>query len=585
MRPAELLLSQMFLVVLSNPADACVLNGPQYRLGSDTVVWSLELSGGDYCTRSVRFNSVVIDTLRIVSRPQTGHLTLLGPGFSYRAPNDFQGRDFFSLMISGTANKVSGRSTIEVAVSVSPRAAPAREARGKGDAGPQTQVPQPNSQTLAANSSAVTGGLPPGVTLQHIDGGPTYYADHGFTNAVNMGWDSLNFFPIGPFDSSYNNQTDVNTWSALGWNTAFADGGINLSLAASHGVSVIEQGYSGSSLPSNVVGLLTQDEPRTFAEGVSTPLSTTANSIQDGRFWWMNDTWSWAWGQGLSGAPAPGTPASILSDLIATPNGTTRHIDINSIDMYWFAGSRDSSWSGYMTLAGQRLYDLSSGMTSDQSERGSNYGDMIDILRGYQAAGYPAPIYSIIEDGQPFTGSTNGSTYITPAELNWATWSSLIHGARGIIYFDHSFSGPGTGSVGVEQSYFQTVQPGQTISIYNQIKATDALIKQLTPVILAPFALNYVAASPVGYSFPTPLYKVLNGIDTMAKYYSNQFYVFATTRNSAANTNINARFTIADKTATSAVVVNESRSIRITNGVFSDTFAKAWTVHIYQINR
>ena len=247
MRPAELLLSQMFLVVLSNLADACVLNGPQYRLGSDTVVWSLELSGGDYCTRSVRFNSVVIDTLRIVSRPQTGHLTLLGPGFSYRAPNDFQGRDFFSLMISGTANKVSGRSTIEVAVSVSPRAAPAREARGKGDADPQTQVPQPNSKTLAADSSAVTGGLPPGVTLQHIDGGPTYYADHGFTNAVNMGWDSPNFFPIGPFDSSYSSQTDVNTWSALGWNTAFADGGINLSLAASHGVSVIEQGYWGES--------------------------------------------------------------------------------------------------------------------------------------------------------------------------------------------------------------------------------------------------------------------------------------------------------------------------------------------------
>ena len=63
----------------------------------------------------------------------------------------------------------------------------------------------------------------------------------------------------------------------------------------------------------------------------------------------MNDTWSWAWGQGLSGAPAPGTPASILSDLVTTPNGTTRHIDINSIDMYWFAGSRDPSWSEYMT--------------------------------------------------------------------------------------------------------------------------------------------------------------------------------------------------------------------------------------------
>ena len=64
------------------------------------------------------------------------------------------------------------------------------------------------------------------------------------------------------------------------------------------------------------------------------------------------------------------------------------------------------------------LYDLPSGMTADQAQRGSNYGDLIDIERSYQAGSNPAPIDAIIEDGQPFTGSTNGSTYITPAELN-----------------------------------------------------------------------------------------------------------------------------------------------------------------------
>ena len=342
--------------------------------------------------------------------------------------------------------------------------------------------------------------LPAGVTLQQIDGGPTYYADHGFTNAASMGWDNPNFFAIGPFDSSYNSQTDITTWSALGWNTDFADGGVTLSLAASYGISVIEQNLSGS-YGTNVVGLLSQDEPSTFADGVSTPLSSTANSVQNGRFWWMNNTWSWDWGQGLSGAPAPGTPASILSDLVKTPDGTTRHIDINSIDLYWFAGSRDPSWSGYMlgsTGLGKLLYNLPSGMTADQAQRGSNYGDLIDIERSYQVGSNPAPIYAFIEDGQPFTGSTNGSTYITPAELNWATWSSLIHGARGIIYFDHSFSGPGAGNVDVEDPYYQTVQPGQTISIYGQIKATDALVKQLAPVLNSPFAMNYVTVRPAG---------------------------------------------------------------------------------------
>ena len=50
------------------------------------------------------------------------------------------------------------------------------------------------------NSSqlAEKGICPMTITLQPIDGGPTYYADHGFTNAVSMGWDNPNFFPNWP---------------------------------------------------------------------------------------------------------------------------------------------------------------------------------------------------------------------------------------------------------------------------------------------------------------------------------------------------------------------------------------------------
>ena len=66
-----------------------------------------------------RFNNVAFDKLTIVSAPQTGHVTLHGPGFSYKTASDFQGRDFFSLMVSGTTKKVPGSSTIEVEVSVS----------------------------------------------------------------------------------------------------------------------------------------------------------------------------------------------------------------------------------------------------------------------------------------------------------------------------------------------------------------------------------------------------------------------------------------------------------------------------------
>jgi hypothetical protein len=115
---ANVLLSVIVLAVLTTFADACVLNGPRYQLASDTVRWSLELTDGETCIRGVRFNNVVVNKLMVVSLPHSGHITLRGTGFSYEAARDFQGRDFFSLMVSGATNKVPGSSTIEVEVSV-----------------------------------------------------------------------------------------------------------------------------------------------------------------------------------------------------------------------------------------------------------------------------------------------------------------------------------------------------------------------------------------------------------------------------------------------------------------------------------
>jgi hypothetical protein len=70
----------------------------------------------------------------------------------------------------------------------------------------------------------------------------------------------------------------------------------------------------------------------------------------------------------------------------------------------------------------------------------------------------------------------------------------------------------------------------------------------------------------------------------MAKDYNGQFYIFADTRDSETQHNIQATFTIADQNATSVTVVNENRTIPVVNGAFGDTFANAWTVHIYQVN-
>ena len=119
--------------------------------------------------------------------------------------------------------------------------------------------------------------------------------------------------------------------------------------------------------------------------------------------------------------------------------------------------------------------------------------------------------------------------------------------------------------------------------MYTQVKNTDALVKQMAPVLNSPTALNYVSVNTPGYVNGV-VNSLFSGIEVLAKDDNGQFYIFADTRDSMTQTNISATFTLADKNATSVTVVGENRTIAVTNGVFTDTFATAATVHIYQVN-
>jgi len=429
--------------------------------------------------------------------------------------------------------------------------------------------------------------LPPGVTLQQIDGGPTYYSSQGFTNAVNLGWDSPNFIPIGAWGANITSTSDAARWADLGWNTAFVPVTANQSVLQTNNISLVisvEPGWTsytnyGFTPGRETVGIQTFDEPNTLADGVTTPLSTTPNSLQDGHFWWMNTTWAFASSQ-FGGLSPVTSSQQVLDTLVTTPDGTQRHIDIQSLDLYWFT-SANVNW--VQEVGGENIHNFGRPMTPDEILRGSNYGDMIDLQRALQTD-HPAPIFGYVENGGPDTNSATAASYIQPPELNWAVWSELIHGARGVIYFNTTFGGPAATTYDdLASPYFQTIQPGQTISIYDQTKATDALVHQMAPELNAPFALNYVS-TPGGYNYGSGFDNTLGGIETAAHFYNGQYYIFADTRDSLTQTNISATFTLNDPLATSVTAINENRTIPVANGAFSDTFANAWTVHIYQVN-
>lgn len=437
---------------------------------------------------------------------------------------------------------------------------------------------QRRAESVAFSESAsvsTSSGLPAGVTLQAIDGGSTYYTDNGFTYAAARGWDD-GFVPIGTWYSRISDQPNIDMLLDLHMNTCFrCEGSANLPLARSNGLSVVlDWQREGGEIPLVDVGaettaLMAYDEPGDYTTGWTTPISSAANSLQDGRPWYVNMTWNWPTFQDTSGVPA----ATAMSNLIATPNSTTRHMDWQSADEYWCAGEAATSkyHGGMMFLGGARDF------TADECRRANWYGDMIDIERGFQAGHYPAPIGSFIENGGPMIEDTTAASYITPDELKWAVIMSLIHGARNIMYFNHSFAGPATSNNNLAQTYYQTIQSGQTISIYDQTKAINALVTSLAAEITSPQAVGYLTVSPSKTQF--------GGIDARSMYRAstNQFTIMATTRYSQSVTNTSATFTTAGNYSGPVTVVGESRTVTATSGVFSDTFAKASDAHIYQL--
>jgi hypothetical protein len=425
--------------------------------------------------------------------------------------------------------------------------------------------------------------------LQAIDGGSNYYCSHSFTQACNGGWDSSTFFPIGPFWGRY--AGEQSTWAAVDWNTDFyltSQTDVN-DLAAS-GLYSIPAGSASIAPNSHTVGYDAADEPGSWSSGTSA-LATVSNSYQDGRFWYVNDTWSMSEYGPPTGTPG-GTDANFFTDTVATPDGSLRHFDIGSIDTYWFSAANDSqyAWTGI----GGVLYNGGSynqhPLTDAETECGCRYGDMIRPVFGTtvglpsgkdQASWhttYPGPIFQYVEDGAVGSGDAN----ITPPEMNWAVWSSIIHGARGIIYFDHEFGGSCISDNYITTSCASSIQSGQSISIRNQMAATDSTVGSLAPEINSETALGYVSVSPAPMTF--------GGIedravwDTRASDCNGQapcFYVFADTRDAESASNISATFNTVGHYSGSIPVVGESRSVTATNGSFSDTFANGSTIHIY----
>ena len=224
-----------------------------------------------------------------------------------------------------------------------------------------------------------------------------------------------------------------------------------------------------------------------------------------------------------------------------------------SNDIYWFT---DPNVSG--SSEGGKLLNGGPPLTPTQTRRAANYGYTVDRMRALDTT--HKPIWNFVEVGWPFTETAaQGGRAIKPAEIAAAVWHSIIAGARGIIYFNHSFGGP-------NQSQHCLREPAY-VAVRAAVKSTNQLVTQLAPVLNAPFADGFVSASP--------------SVRTMAKSHHNKYYVFAGSKENEAST---PTFSLSGVDSGTATVIGEDRTISISNGRFSDHFADGNAIHIYRID-
>ncbi len=278
---------------------------------------------------------------------------------------------------------------------------------------------------LSRSTAACTTG--PAPTLQPIDGGTSYFGQ--FTNAASM--DASSYFPIAVWGAYNQTQANRDLDAAAGINTYVwvADDSYMDDIRADGRFRVIQdQTQNRSAVGAETAGWVLADEidmQQANASGAAAARSQLSSIVaglpSDGRLRYTN------YGKGVIFWNSDSDAEQYVNDFQ----------QLVSTDVYWFTeGDVCSQYQG------GNLLGLGRDLTSAECHRASNYGAQVARVRALDAMdGKRMPVWSFVETGHPFDNNMGGARSIAPAEIRAAVWHSIIAGARGIIYFQHSFGG------------------------------------------------------------------------------------------------------------------------------------------------
>lgn len=406
----------------------------------------------------------------------------------------------------------------------------------------------PSPSISTSSSPPPTGGL----NLPRVpwEGGPAYYGRHPATNA----WNNQNFFPIGVWYESVLSTADTDRDKAAGLNT-YVELTSNSSptLIRNAGMYAIPSGLPGAGSES-VGSLLTDEADMIYGPGWDQ--------------WSGQDGWNTCVPIQDQGGKCGYTVMKHYSDLAGTSR--PRYANYGKGVMMWESDAQAQVFvNQFQELVSADMYFYTDNnlcpaeaqtwlnIQPQFCRRSSSYGIVLDRMRALDAMdGNRIPIYGFVEVGHPFT--ENDWPTINGDQIAGAVMNSLIHEARGIIYFNHNFGGTCISQHVLRDSCGAAVRPAVT--------EVNRRVTSLAPV------LN---SQSYQWSFNASL-------DTMLKGHDGSYYVFAMPGR-GGGTGTQTLTLPGGLTAAKAEVLFENREVPITGGRFTDTFANEFSYHVYKI--
>lgn len=394
------------------------------------------------------------------------------------------------------------------------------------------------AQAVNLTSFTPANTTPHGLALTQPDGGSNYWQQYGHP---------AGFLPLGAYFQAVYSQSDVDLDKAAGFNLYISTDHQydDLSLLAPNDMyawlAVSGQGGALASYDSwktnpRVTGWVLHDEQDMLGDtdaaaqqGIDALTAERATVPADGRLVQAN------FGKGV----AFWHPDSYVDQFV------NNFGNVVSDDIYWHSGPE--LMTAYQ--AGSFLHTPPTETATEAEVRlSANYGLLVDKMRRF-ANGKPVLNYI---DAAPM--SSWG--VIGAPQQRSAAWHSLIAGARGLGYFVTALDNNGT----------------VTSPKYHRVNA--AMRAQLG-------TLNAeIASHAASLNSPTVTGLVTHAtsVRTLSKWDGTNYTIFVGSMQAASQT---VTFTLGAP-ATSVQVLGEARTLPVTAGQFTDTFADGNAVHIYR---